>query len=59
MSLVLMEKEEPKASSILVVIFLVLLVGALVVDLITYWPIFVARPWRMAYVPRLEACKQS
>jgi len=34
-----MEKEETKASRILVVIFLVLLVGALVVDLLTYWPI--------------------
>jgi hypothetical protein len=40
--LVVMQNHELKASSVLVGLFLVLLVGTLAVDLITYWPIFVA-----------------
>jgi hypothetical protein len=37
-----MEKHQHDASSLLVGIFLVLLVGALAVDAMTYWPIFTA-----------------
>jgi hypothetical protein len=37
-----MEYHEQNASSLLVGIFLALLVGALAVDVVTYWPVFIA-----------------
>ena len=37
-----MVSHEQKSSSVLVGIFLVLLIGALAVDFISYWPVIIA-----------------